>query len=432
MRVLFITSFYPPIRPGGYGQLCGEIAGGLRQRGHEVLVLTSAFDNRRASTKETAVLRQLKLDFDLEYYRPFQFFWSWRRNLKINRDIVAFVIDDFKPEVILIWSLWGLSRDIAVWAERRLPNRVAYYLAGYWPIRPDPHRAFWTGGTDWSFRNLWKRAAGRAALALLNREHIDTPEYTHVMCVSDTLLAALRSAGLAIPNAAVVPNGIDLEMFSVDSGSRTAQRTDGQLRLLYAGQLAAHKGVHTLIEAMEQAVRRRPDLKLSLRIVGAGHPEYVKELKKRVAQARLERCIQFGAPVPRKAMPTILRLHDALVLPSIYEEPMARILMEALACGLAVLASDTGGTARLLTHLQSGWIFAPEDSKSLADGLIRLAEDRGLCRRLSREGQQKVQQEFSIQQTIESIEGFLETIVDPNRASRPDPGRRATNGMQAS
>ena len=65
MRILFLSNFYPPIRAGGYAQLCQEVAWNLQERGHVINVLTSNYKREQAPEGERQVLRNLYLENDL-------------------------------------------------------------------------------------------------------------------------------------------------------------------------------------------------------------------------------------------------------------------------------------------------------------------------------------------------------------------------------
>ena len=79
MRLLFLSNFYPPIRPGGYTQWCHEVAERLKARGHTVNVLTSRYEREKAPTGEQRIYRLLYLEGDLNYYQPLHFFTGWKK-----------------------------------------------------------------------------------------------------------------------------------------------------------------------------------------------------------------------------------------------------------------------------------------------------------------------------------------------------------------
>ena len=141
MRLLFISSFYPPHDLGGYEKHCHEVATGLRARGHDVEVLTSRH-GAAAPMQDDHVRRALYLESDLRYYSPGRFFVCRGREERYNAEVMQNTITDVAPDVILFWGMWNLSRRVPALAESTgVP--VAYWLEDLWPIDPDTHVRYW-------------------------------------------------------------------------------------------------------------------------------------------------------------------------------------------------------------------------------------------------------------------------------------------------
>jgi glycogen(starch) synthase len=181
----------------------------------------------------------------------------------------------------------------------------------------------------------------------------------------------------------------------------------GQLDLVYAGQLVGHKGVHTAIEAMARLVNKHGPGQISLTLVGSGHPEYEGHLHELVAKERLQDVVTFHEPVSKDKMPAIFQQFDVLIFPSIYEEPLARVTQEAMASGLVVVGTTTGGTKEILKDGETGLTFAPGDAAGLAEQITRLIADPDLCCRLSEAGRQTVLQDFTLDKMVQDIDDYL-------------------------
>ena len=419
MRILFLSNFYPPLRGGGYAQLCQEVALGLQAHGHRVGILTSNYKKKETPADEPDIYRLLQLDGDLFYYHPLDFFLHRRKRQQQNRATLAQVIDDFRPDILVVWSLWALSKTVAALAGRLLPARVVYYLAGYWPIVEDIHTSYWRQPARRWLMRLPKRILGAIALAILAKEDKSPLKFEHALCVSAALRDNLIKQGLPLQHAQVIHNGIAVEQFLSSSGQEhtRSDASPGRLKLLYAGQVVHHKGVHTAVEAMVSLIRERGVDQLSLTILGSGHPGYEAALRARVNREGLHDYITFHDPVSRDKMPAILQQFDALVFPSIYEEPLARMTQEAMASGLVVIGTTTGGTKELLVDGENGLTFAPENAEELAGQIARLAVDPELCRRLAAAGRRTVVEKFTIDRTVKEIEDYLQKIANANSVS---------------
>jgi glycosyltransferase involved in cell wall biosynthesis len=408
MRILFLSNFYPPARPGGYQQLCQEAAEHLKARGHSIGILTSCHEVEKALAGEQDIYRVLHLEGDLNYYQPLPFFTNWKKRYEANLVNCRQVIEQFEPDLVFVWGMWAMSHAIASLAEQMLPGRVVYYLADYWPAATDMHTAYWRKPARRGLTRLPKHILGTLAEARLARASWPELQFKHVICVSKALRDNLVKAGVPVEHARVIYNGIDVAQFS---GRLEQTRVYDPLRLLYAGQIVSHKGVHTAIEAISLLSDSLSAAQISLTIIGSGHPHYEAFLRELVASKNLQQYVFFQGARSRDQMPGVLEQFDALVFPSIYEEPLARMTQEAMLSGLVVVGTTTGGTKELLVQDENGLTFAPEDATGLARQLARLAGDPELCRRLAKAGRQTVLTRFTLERMVAEIEEYLQDVI---------------------
>jgi glycogen synthase len=404
MRILFLSNFFPPARPGGYTQWCHEVAERLARRGHTIGVLTSRYELVKAPVSEQNIYRLLHLEGDLAYYQPFHFFTTWKKQHRENLVFLERTIQDFSPDLIFVWGMWALSKALPALAEQLLPGRVVYYLSDYWPSAQDMHTTYWQSPTRRGPMRVPKRVLSKVALAMLAREDRPDLRLEQVICVSARVRELLVEAGLPIRNARVIHGGTDVDRFP---SVRRRDYRSGHLKLLYAGQLVRHKGVHTAIEAMARLVNTRGINQVTLTLVGSGHPDYEASLRDLVEREQLSDFVTFHEPVSKDQMPALLQEFDALIFPSIYEEPLARMTQEAMASGLVVVGTTTGGTKEILRDGETGLTFAPEDAEGLAQQIDRLIINPDLCDRLARSGRQTVLENFTLDKMVKEIEAYL-------------------------
>lgn len=404
MRILFLSNFFPPARPGGYTQWCHEVSERLAQRGHTIGVLTSRYELEKAPANEQNVFRLLHLEGDLEYYRPLQFLTTWKKQHRENLKSLRRTVTEFGPDLIFVWGMWALSKSLPVLAEQLLPGRVVYFLSDYWASAQDMHTTYWQSpALRWPMQML-KRALGGVALATLAKEGQPQPKFEHVICVSARVRDLLVEAGLPMQHARIIHGGTDVGRFQ-DVHKRDYRR--GQLTLVYAGQLVRHKGVHTAIEAVAHLVNQQGIKQITLTLVGSGHPDYEGFLRDLVVKEHLQDFVRFHEPVSKDKMPAMFQQFDVLIFPSIYEEPLARVTQEGMAAGLVVVGTTTGGTKEILKEGETGLTFAPEDAVGLAGQIARLIKDPDLCCRLAENGRQTVLQDFTLDKMVQEIEEYL-------------------------
>lgn len=408
MRILFLSNFYPPARPGGYTQWCHEVAQSLEARGHTIGVLTSRHESEKAPADEQNVYRLLHLEGDLVYYQPAHFFTTWQKQQRENMAILEQTVKEFAPDLIFVWGMWAMSKALPAQAERLLPGRVVYYLSDYWPSAVDMHTAYWQSPAQRWFMRLPKHIMNGIAMSMLSREEGPELKFEHVICVSAAVRDILVEAGVPVQHARIIHGGTDTARFPA-AGERDYY-TGGRLKLLYAGQIVRHKGVHTALEAIARLVNGQGVDQISLTLVGSGHPEYEAALRAMVDEEGLHDNVTFHGPAPKSEMPTVLRQHDVLIFPSIYEEPFARMTQEAMLAGMVVVGTTTGGTKEILVEGENGLTFAADDAAGLARQIGRLVAEPGLCRRLAEAGRRTVLENYTLDKMVDRIEAYLHEI----------------------
>jgi glycogen(starch) synthase len=411
MKLLFISSQYPPHELGGYEQWCREVTVGLQARGHEVRVLTSQFGVQSPSEMNSnGVTRSLFLQADLNYYRPLDFFLKRSHQERANIQELEKTIAQFRPDLIMIWGMFSLSFNLPYWAEKRMPGRVAYYVASYWPTDMDLHHSYWQLPARRPLTELIKRPLRRLALSQLRREGYPPKlAFERAVCCSHFVRNELVQAGKLPPSARVLYGGVDPEPF-LRHQVENHKVKDEALHLLYFGRLVPDKGVHTAIEALGILRQRGSVDGVDLTILGDGHPDYKSQLHQRVQELQLEDHVHFSGRVAREEIPAWLSRFDVFLFTSIWPEPFGRTIVEAMVAGLVVIGSDVGGSREIFQYYDENMLFPPGDPYSLADRIIRIKQDPGLRQRLVTIGRRTALERFTLTHMIDGMEAYLAGI----------------------
>lgn len=410
MRVLFLTNFYLD-GSGGEEQSCQQVVEGLKQRGHTTLVLTSMHGSNNSPVEADGIYRSLYLEMDLVPWRhSITFFTHRKAREKHSLNVFERVLRQFDPDIIFIWGMWNLPRSLAAFAEIRYPQKVVYRFASYWPTLPSQHEFYWRKtGRKW-YSRLLKGALSQAALAMLTKEQQPPLTFKHAICVSTATRSVLVESGVPVSKARIIYTGLNVEKYLKGEWQQPGDTFRG-INLLYAGRLVSDKGIDTAIRAMNRLVfdQGRRDVRLSL--AGSGSTDYEDYLRSLVQQANLTDYVSFLGWVPPEEMPGLLCRFDVLLVPSIWPEPLARIVLEGMASGLVVLATPTGGTREILTDGKNGLFFAPDDAEDLAQKIIYLAEDSNLRCKLAQAGQQTIAERFTVAKMLDEMESYLQEIA---------------------
>jgi glycosyltransferase involved in cell wall biosynthesis len=195
------------------------------------------------------------------------------------------------------------------------------------------------------------------------------PRADRVLAVSRALADEAEKLGARRERLAVVPNGVDSELFFVaerDSARRELGLSDGKW-IVYVGRLQREKGVIDLLDAFERIARARNDARLAL--VGDGPARAECEAR---AERIGDRVLLAGAR-PHSEVPRWMAAADLVTLPS-WNEGTPNVLLEAQACGRPSVATTVGGIPDVIRDAIAGELVAPRDPKALADALERVLD----------------------------------------------------------
>lgn len=424
---------------GGYEQWCHEVATELIQRGHEVHVLTSTGGGIGPSTtgsgeqtrSEPVVHRLLHLEVEGGLWQTLVRLLAHRDRLEQqNLAAVNAVIAQLQPDAAMIWGMWNLPRSVPAAVEWAMPGRVSYYICDYWLSLPNAYIQRWQESANHWFAQPAKTILGRIFVRHLRKEVPAGLALERPICVSHAVKQLLVAGGIPLNHAQVVYGGTQVNQFraaSHKSASQTeTEENHAPIRLIYAGRLRADKGVHTIIRGLALAVEQRQAAgkdcgkrHLTLDIYGKGEDSYVAELYSLIHRHMLDDIVTIHGPVPRSDMPSILVQFDVFIFGSEWQEPFARVVLEAMAAGLAVIGTKTGGTVEILIENETGLTYEAGDAAALAHQLSRLTADDQLRQVLANQGRKMVAQRFTFERMVDELVAALHklTSVQPPQAT---------------
>ena len=413
MRILFLTNFYLINGSGGEEQSCCQVVEGLSQRGHETLVLTSMHGENNMPVKADGIDRSLYLEMDLVAWRNSLIFFTKRKSREThNLQHFKRVLEQFRPDIIFIWGMWNLPKSLPAFAEVRYPDKVIYRFATYWPTLPSQNEMYWRApGRKW-YSRLPKRIVSQIALAMLSKDAYQPPlTFKRAICVSAATRDILVEAGIPISNARIIYTGLDVDLYLNGGEQQKRNDDDRTLYLLYAGRLAPGKGIEIALQALKMLVLDQGNLDIRLSLAGSSFTQFESNLRNLVDQAGLAGYVSFLGWVPPVDMPKLLLKFDVLLLPSIWQEPLSRILLEGMISGLAVVATNTGGTPEILMDSENGLLCEPNDPEDLAQKIALLVDDPALRVQLAQGGRRTIIEKFTLSRMLDEIEGFLQEAV---------------------
>ena len=265
------------------------------------------------------------------------------------------------------------------------------------------------------------------ALAALSRtiERFNVSRITHAIPGNDDAVGVLRGKGFDGPMTLLPQVGIDPQDFSpgTEDALRAELRMGQSFVVGFAGRIVREKGLLTLVRSLAGMPER--DWKLLL--VGSG--ELLPEVRRTLEAAGLGERLRHVAAVPHMALPRYYRCMDVFVLPSEttprWKEQFGHVLLEAMACGLPVVASSSGFIPKVVGN--AGLIFREGDERALADALARVIDDAALRAVLVRRGHAAVEERYSHEALADRLYAIYRGVLSDGA----DETRRCPEGVAA-
>lgn len=398
MRILVLTDRYPPFYEGGYELDCHQVTEGLRGRGHTLVVLTTTF-GLKARAVDGHIHRILH--FHDSHYRGIlhrramqvRLFFRGRRNYWIARRLAQ----EMKPDLAFVWHVQAAS-ILPILAVQDLGIRTVFRVGSHWLVKL---RNEYVG--EPSRLKRWYRSG------LMGFRRFEELKFEAAIMVSETLKQSYRQAGFDVRNAVVIPNGIPKEWIAQQPPMR--QWSNGPIRLLYAGRLEAEKGPDVAVRAVEHLIKVRGYRNVCLDMVGNGRTEYVDSLRRLVTSSNLQNIVRLIGFLPRPELVRRYSEYDMLLFPSQRWEGHPVTIIEAMAQGLTVIASDIGGPRDIIEDGQNGLLVPPNEPVELAEAIEKIIRAPSLAAEIGSAAIHTVRQKYTSDRVLDQYEALLESLT---------------------
>ena len=351
MRILIAGVTYYPA-PNGQARATVNLAEGLAGLGHEVMMVMQSDRRYAYSDQRHGVHIRGVQSINLKVWHPDAYFSLFPGKA------VRMVFDEFHPDIVHIQDHYPITRAVVLAARKQgvkvvgtdhfLPENLAPYLLGYSWLKPFYNWILW----HWM-------------LEVFNR--LDA-----VTAPSKTAAGLLRSQGLRVP---VFPlsGGINLDRFYPDPNvaskacrQRYGLATDRTV-FLYVGRVDGEKRLDVILRALHRL--ERDDIQFCI----AGHGAASEKLKKLAQELDLGKRVHFTGFVPNEDLPGLINSCDVFVMPS-DAELLSLASLEAMACGLPMLAANAVALPELVTNGVNGYLFQSGDDGDAERYMGQLAD----------------------------------------------------------
>lgn len=366
MKILFLHALADPKLGGGAEMTLWTLMRGMRDAGHECMLLaTSNTPGLKCVEREgikvwTAGIRNVYWPFHTQRpSAPRRLLWHMLDSYNPwMQAYIREVVATEAPDVASLHNLPGWSAaSWKMFAKLGIPT--VQVLHDYYPIcvKTTMYR---------SSRNCKSQCAQCRIFHLPHR--LLSRNVQAVVGVSRFMLDRHRSLGYfeGVPIQKVIHNARAPKALGIDVMSKPEPHAG--FRFGYIGRLDPSKGIDLLIDAFLSA--DLPDAELW--IAGNGKQDYEDCLHDKVSDKRIR---LMGRIEARDFYPQV----DAVVVPSLWNEPLGMVVAEALAFGMPVIGSRRGGIPEMIRHRVNGLLFEPDVPGDLKSALIAIHEDGSLC-----------------------------------------------------
>ena len=372
MKILMLTWEYPPRVVGGISKVVYDLSHKMVKEGNEVTVVTY---------KEGDNVKYYENDKGVEVYRVDNYmirpnnFIDWFMQLNFNMITKANEIINKNGKFDVIhahdWLVAYSAKSI----------KESYNI----PLISTIHAT--ESGRNSGIHDETQRYIN-------DSEWMLTYESSEVIVNSNYMKNEVqRLFGLPYDKINVIPNGVNLQLFSnvnIDYDFRRQYAMDNEKIILYVGRLVYEKGIQNLIAAMPKVLDRYHDSKLII----CGRGGMIDELREQVKYLGIENKVYFAGYCDSKKMQKMYKCADVAVFPSTYE-PFGIVAIESMLSGTPTIVSDVGGLNEIIEHGVTGMKSYAGNANSIADSVLSLLFDPKLCANISQNAIKKVKENYN-------------------------------------
>lgn len=400
MKIAVLQDDFPPENTGGAGIVAYQLAVGLKERGHDVFIITTTVQEEDESVNYQG----------LRVYRlrcwPFGFwrFYFCLFNLAVLGKVKK-ILQKEKPEVVHCHNLQSaLSYHCLSLAKK---NAKKVFLTAH-DTMLFTYGKLATGqylkNFDYHFSILDQiKQAGKRYNPLRNiliRHYLKRVD--KIFAVSHSLRQALNTNG--IDNVEVIYNGVRTDDFQTAEAEVAQFKKQNNLEnkkiIFFGGRVSKPKGAEQILEAMPLIKNKITNAVL---LIAGAEDNYLDYLKRKSCQLAIKEDVVFLRTVPHHQMKIIYTASQIVVVPSIYLDPFNLFNIEAMACKKPVVGTCYGGTPEIISDGETGYIVNPLRLSELAGRIIQLLSNENLSASFGKRGFERAKEEFSLEKQVNNV-----------------------------
>lgn len=390
MNIIIIAPTYPPTQ-GGVQTQVNLLSETLNRKGHKITIITEGVMGvPDVERKEGVAIFRLRPPFvTLDPWRSYFFI---RQNIKAIKAIVV----EAKADILHVYYA-NRSFAYAYLLKRHFAIPIVSTIQVSW--QADPLYKEWRFDIKEIPRRLLKLYFGLwfEKKSILSSDWIITPSNQfNKMC------KIIRND----EKITLIPNAIDLNQFNPDA-EPVKLDCDG-IKILCPARISPEKGQMYLVDALKII---RNTINAHVFLMGSWTEKRKQKLEAQALKLCLKDYVHFIPPCSYEKLPCFYKVADLIVLPSISEGfPIA--ILEDMAMGKLVVASDVGGISDAIEDRKNGLLVPPRDAKTLAEAIIEGLTNNKMREEIGRNARKKALREYDIKINIKKIEEVYRNCIE--------------------
>jgi len=381
-RICLVTHYFPPHK-GGIEQVSYEQSKRLTESGYQIDVLTSKFEGRN-----TNPIKGIKI----HHYPSL----NVAKRFGVPYPIISFKA--YKTFTQLIKKCDLVHAHGHVYMSSYMAGMVAKKYKK--PFIVTQHNTF----IDYqSLLNIIEQLndfiIGKSVLKHANK----------VITVSKETMKYVLKLGADKTKTSVIYNGVDIDYFRPVNKRKSREKLGlpkNRKIILSVRRLVYKNGLDTLIESVPLLTRDHPDLLFLV----AGKGPSRKLIEDRIKELGIDNNVKLTGFVPDRLLPVYYDAADYFILPSASGEGLPLVLLEAMACGLPVIATTVGGTPEIIKHMKNGVLVPPRNPEAMAEALSKLLSE-GLGPALGEEARRIVENRLTWEENIRQLQDIYKKFI---------------------
>ncbi len=386
MQIVMLTDDYLP-RIGGVAAHIYHLSKALLKIGCRVEVLHIVSDGRGMRRR---LVREEAGNMPVYRLQRGKYRANWMRHIDI------------------LWALMSIKKHLGSVTLVHQHDYLYSSRAAHWFSRLTGCKWVWTNHTSMFLLSVSLGSFSKRAQSIHNKMHGCIAVSREILDVSRTVWNASKIA------MEYIPNGVDIDMFSPNDEwtERSRKLGSGPFVVLCPRRIAEKNGVIYFAEAAGILHCQHPDVDWRFWITGHmyQHSEYAERILQALNKPMMAGQVAFLGAVPHHQMPEVYRRSDVVVIPSLVEA-VSLSALEAMACGVPVIATSVGGLPEVVRDEFTGLLVPPQNAEAIASAIWKLHTDRNLSQRVAENAYAMVQQRYTWDRIAQETVNFYRRLT---------------------